>query len=597
MPETVQLAKYLFTRLRQLGVGSVHGVPGDYNLTLLDHVEPAGLHWVGNCNELNAGYATDGYARIKGIGALVTTFGVGELSAVNAIAGAYTEFAKVVHIVGTPRRNQQETRSLIHHTLLDGDYHHFARMYEHVTVAQANLIDPRTAPEQIDSTIQQCLIQSRPVYIQVPVDMVSAQIPADRLASPLRIPAVISSPDADGAFQAIQEKIKVSKRPMILVDGESRAFEMVEAVQKIVAETAWPTWSSTFGKDCVDETLPNVHGVWQSKYQTPEELAYIQSADLVLCFGPHFSNTNTYLFTTIPPPEKSIYFKGTSVVIGDRIFRDLPAKAFLSSLLSKIDLAALKAQITPENTFNPPPAKSTELPPPTSLTTQENFYRPWSTYLRPGDILLAETGTPSHGTRDITFPPHVRYFSAISWLSIGYMLPATQGAALAQRELFEEGKWADAKNDLLPRTILMIGDGSFQMTVQEVSTIIKEKLNVTIVLINNDGYTIERCIHGIDKTYNDVASWRYLQAANFFGAGKDAAAGGDDGGYEVETTKCTNWSEMKDALEKFDKPNDGPQKAKFRMIEVIMEREDCTKALKDMLDMQKAGSVVEGRSR
>src|ERR1700743_672198 len=108
MPTPLKVAEYLFVRLHQLGVRSIHGVPGDYNLTLLDYVEPSGIHWVGNCNELNAGYAADGYARIKGVGALITTFGVGELSAINAVAGAYSERAPLVHVVGTPERAAQD---------------------------------------------------------------------------------------------------------------------------------------------------------------------------------------------------------------------------------------------------------------------------------------------------------------------------------------------------------------------------------------------------------------------------------------------------------------------------------------------------------
>lgn len=64
--KTTTLSEYLFIRLRQLGVDSMFGLPGDFNLKLLDYVEPAGLKWIGNCNELNAGYAADGYARIKG---------------------------------------------------------------------------------------------------------------------------------------------------------------------------------------------------------------------------------------------------------------------------------------------------------------------------------------------------------------------------------------------------------------------------------------------------------------------------------------------------------------------------------------------------
>ena len=163
MAPTVKLAEYLFQRLVQLGIGSVHGVPGDFNLTLLDYVEPAGLNWIGNANELNAGYAADGYARIKGISALVTTFGVGELSAINAIAGAYAERAAVVHIVGTPPRSTQDGRVKVHHTFADGNFTRFAEMAKHVTVAQASLRDPRSAPEQIDQILVQCLLHSRPV--------------------------------------------------------------------------------------------------------------------------------------------------------------------------------------------------------------------------------------------------------------------------------------------------------------------------------------------------------------------------------------------------------------------------------------------------
>lgn len=96
MEKSVPLAQYLFTRLRQLGVGHVHGVPGDYFLRALDLLPPSGLRWIGNCNELNAGYAADGYAKIKGISALMTTYGVGELSALNAVAGSYAEYAPVV---------------------------------------------------------------------------------------------------------------------------------------------------------------------------------------------------------------------------------------------------------------------------------------------------------------------------------------------------------------------------------------------------------------------------------------------------------------------------------------------------------------------
>lgn len=115
--DPVDVAEYLFRRLHQVGIRAVHGVPGDYNLVALDYLPKAGLKWVGNVNELNAGYAADGYARVKGISAIITTFGVGELSAINAIAGAFSEYVPVVHIVGTPSTISQRDGMLLHHTL------------------------------------------------------------------------------------------------------------------------------------------------------------------------------------------------------------------------------------------------------------------------------------------------------------------------------------------------------------------------------------------------------------------------------------------------------------------------------------------------
>lgn len=170
MAETIKTADYLFETLRQLGVRSLFGVPGDYNLTLLDHVEPAGIRWVGHCNELNAAYAADGYARINGLGALITTFGVGELLAVNGIAGAYAEKVPIIHIVGTPSRTLQESRALMHHTFADGEYRRFASMHSHIAIAQTNLIDPRTALQQIEWTFQQALLHSRPGRLRLGKD-------------------------------------------------------------------------------------------------------------------------------------------------------------------------------------------------------------------------------------------------------------------------------------------------------------------------------------------------------------------------------------------------------------------------------------------
>jgi pyruvate decarboxylase len=408
MPQTTKLAEYLFTRLRQLGVESIFGVPGDYNLQLLDFVEPAGLHWVGTCNELNGGYAADAYSRIKGIAAMVTTFGVGELSAINAIAGANAELAPVVHIVGTPSRQLQESRAPIHHTLNDGNYRRFAQMHALVTVAEASISDPRSAPAQIDNALEQCLIHHRPVYIEVPIDMVALEVDASRLQTKIEIPATLDQATKEKALATVLERIKSSQKPMILVDGEIRAQGNIEEVHDFIKATNWPTFLASFARCLIDETLPNVHGVYQGAIK-PEQKEFVDSCDLVLCFGQHFSTTNSFGRTAVPKPEATISLQATTVQIGNALFRDLPAKDFLASLLQRLKGEAL----SPATPYQLPQTNGylsvSELPKDEQVK-QDNMHHIISSFLRSGDIVLAETGTAGYVARDFTLPPNTSYF-------------------------------------------------------------------------------------------------------------------------------------------------------------------------------------------
>lgn len=563
MSASISLAEYLFTRLRQLGVGAVHGVPGDFNLDLLDYVKPSGLVWVGNANELNAAYAADGYARIKGIGALVTTFGVGELSAINAIAGSYAEFAPVVHIVGTPPRASQDARLLIHHTFADGEYGRFAQMSSHVTVAQTSLWDPATSAQQIDTVLQECILHSRPVYIQVPVDLVSASLPSDRLERPISIsvdePA--AEPARDAALARIIDRIHTAKKAVIIVDGECRPLRIVDKVQTIIDATKWPTWTTPFGKGLFDETRPNFHGVYRGKYDQDIVRETINQADLVLFFGPHLSSTNSYGYTAIPSSQNTIFIKKNQVDVGSETFRDVPATFITSRLPQCIDLG----KITQNESYPQLPRDWRE--PIGDLASnhgpicQNKLWRTLANILRPGDIVLGETGTAGYGLQEMPLPPHTRIFMPVTWLSIGFMLPAAQGAAMAQRELIESFKYYDIKPGGA-QTILLIGDGSFQMTAQEMATIIRYDLDVLVFLINNDGYTIERCIHGRTQEYNDVSTWRYLEGPRFFGAGDD-----------TYTAAARTWAELAELL-KHDKLK---ASRGLRMAEIFLDREDAPK--------------------
>ncbi|KAE9463626.1 hypothetical protein C3L33_04479, partial [Rhododendron williamsianum] len=172
-PDTATLGRHLAHRLVQIGVTDVFSVPGDFNLTLLDHLiaEP-GLNNVGCCNELNAGYAADGYARSRGAGACVVTFTVGGLSVLNAIAGAYSENLPVICVVGGPNTNDYGTNRVLHHTIGLPDFSQELRCFQ--TAVISNLED---AHEQIDTAISTAMKESKPVYISISCNLPSIPHP------------------------------------------------------------------------------------------------------------------------------------------------------------------------------------------------------------------------------------------------------------------------------------------------------------------------------------------------------------------------------------------------------------------------------------
>jgi pyruvate decarboxylase len=584
MVEHIDLAEYLFRRLYQLGVRGIHGVPGDYNLTALDYVAPAGLDWVGNCNELNAGYAADGYARVKGIGAVVTAFGVGELSVINAIGGAYAEMAPVIHIVGTPPTSVQNSGACMHHSLGDGNFRIFADMAAKVTVAQANLTHADSAPGEIDRVLGQCLLQSRPVYIELPTDLVSAKVPASLLSTPIST----AIPQNDEGFEdaevdLIISKIYAAKQPFIIVDGFTSRYgpDVANLANELVRVTGFPCSTTPFGKGIVDETLPNFHGVYAGIAGKQVYMPWAQSCDLVLRLGPLNSDVNTFGFTTIPDPKVTITFHRDSVEVGNAgnggHYKNLHIKGLLQKILDRLDHSRIP-KMNPYPDLGNPRQQLSALgaADPQSIIDQNTFYQRVSTFFREGDIVLSETGTPSVGGRDFVLPKHTQLINSSIWLSIGYMLGAAQGAALAQRELIADGGRKG-------RTILFEGDGSLQMTVQEISTMIRNKLDITIFVINNDGYTIERWIHGMEATYNDIAPWRYLKAAEFFGAEEN------DPKYKVTTRRASTWGELESVLREEEVSNGKG----FKMIEVGMTREDAPESLKKLVQtVQKRNSGV-----
>ncbi|KAH7231460.1 hypothetical protein FSOLCH5_003632 [Fusarium solani] len=569
----IDLAEYLFRRLAELGLGSIHGVPGDYNLTALDYIEPAGLKWVGNANELNAGYAADGYGRIKGIAAMVTSFGPGELSAVNAIGGAYAEKSPIVHIVGTPALKSQRARQCIHHSLGDGNFKAFSNIYKHITVAQADLEDVHKAPKQIDDVLKQCILQSRPVYVMFPACLVTGKVPPPTDKLDLSIPGYDSLLE-DQVVDKVVSRIENAKKPLIIVDGFTYRFGVKKQVNDLVRSTNFPTFTTPFGKGLVDEDMHNFQGVAFGAAGKKAHADRLQASDLVLHFGPLGSEINTFGYTALPNPVNTVTFEKESVRFGNAEKSLQPATS-LTSVLNKLLKRILAVKLPVTEPFPEPrasPSLQLQRLPEVKDDTMIDQFSLWlrmSEFLKEGDVVLTETGTSSSGGLDFLLPKNTTIINSSIWLSIGYTLAASQGAALAQREQVKEGTRSHN------RTVVFEGDGSLQMTAQSISDMIRNKLNITIFVLNNSGYTVERLIHGFDEIYNDIQPWRNLEAFNYFGAPTD------DISYPVRTLSARTWGELWAIIRDPD-----IQSGKgLTMVEIFVAMDDAPEALKRVIDL------------
>ncbi|MDY7024360.1 MAG: thiamine pyrophosphate-binding protein, partial [Cyanobacteriota bacterium] len=483
---TTTVGEYLIRQLEAVGVRHVFGVPGDYVLDFMDVILESSMDLVGTCNELNAGYAADAYSRLNGISALCVTYGVGGLSVVNALAGAYAEEVPVIVISGAPRTSAKGNKLLMHHTT--GDYNLQFSILEKVTTAAVTLTNSEQAPAQIDRTIAACLRYKRPVYIEIPADMVS---------EPCVIPSGFKRPNplvsnVQALNEAINEAVEwleKSERPVILAGVELHRYGIQKKLHQLVEITGYPITSTLLGKSSISELHPQFIGNYAGALSRDYVRNRVETADCVLCLGAIMSDINLGGYTAELKESQLINANSEKVKIKHHYYHPVDLGDFMDGLIEKLSHKPYKSlAIQPASQLL---SKSFQVQPEQKITNAR-FYERMNHFVSKNSTVIAETGDAIIATIDLLIHEDTRFIGQAFYMSIGYSLPACLGAALAA-----------PRN----RVILFIGDGSFQMTCQELSTIIRLGLNPIIFLINNDGYTVERMIH--DGSYNDIQPWKY----------------------------------------------------------------------------------------
>ena len=413
----------------------------------------AGLKFITNQNELNAAYAADGYARVKGApGCFVTTHGVGELSALNAVAGAMSEHVKMIHVVGQTTRAMQRNNMMIHHSIgRKPDHQTYNRCSEPVRFAAAELWDIETAPAEIDRVIRECFIKSGPIYIFLPLDLSAEEVDTSLLNTPIDTSPHVDNKAQETAVDAIITALNASKYPSITIDALVQRFNAVPETHQLIDVLGVPFFSANMGKGIIDETSPHYIGVWNGAVGTPGVREAAESADLMLTLGYLPADTNSGGFSRRIDESKTIHINPHSVIIFGKEYPNISIKPLL---------AALVATLPPSLRYNIPQAV---LPPPrtpldedASHITQSWLWPQIEAFLKPGDIIVGETGTSVFGLCDIKFPPQTQFIAQIYYGSIGYATAATLGIEVARKE--DEGGRRGGRIKT-GRTVLITGDG------------------------------------------------------------------------------------------------------------------------------------------
>ena len=476
------IGDYLIQKLYANSVRHVFGVPGDYSLSFFHELESSSIQVINTCDEQGAGFAADAYARVKGLGAVCVTYCVGGLKITNTTAQAFAEKSPVVVISGAPGTNERIKSPLLHHKVRDFDTQ--LKVFEQITVTSTVLDNPQTACREIDRVIDAALTHKRPVYIELPRNMVSVT------AIPYYLPQEILLPRDDNTLkEALLEArniINTSKKPVIIAGIELHRYGLQDEFTQFIDKTHIPVASTPLSKSVISEHHPQYMGVYEGAIGREEVREYVESSDCLILMGTFMTDINLGMFTAHLEQGRSIYATSEKVYIHYHIYEDVSLGDFLKGLLP-ININKR------EHTGSPHPESLQQLQPVAgNKITIKYLYQRLNSFIDRNTVIIADTGDAMFAAMDMTIHKETKFLSPAYYASMGFAVPASLGAQLANPNL---------------RPLVLVGDGAFQMTGMELSTAARYELSPIIIILNNSGYGTERPM--LDGCFNDVKSWEY----------------------------------------------------------------------------------------
>lgn len=494
MSDPRTIGSLVIDRLRALGVEHVFGIPGDYVLTFYKLLEQSPLHLVGTTREDCAGFAADAYARIRGVGALCVTYCVGGLNTVNAVACAYAERSPVVVLTGSPGLSERARNPYLHHMVRDFETQ--KEVFEKVTVAAVVLDDPLTAARQLDHAIAALKRYRRPIYVEIPRDVVHARLPvaapASTIAEEATDPAVLAE-----ALGEVRSMLVSAKRPVILAGAEAGRYGLQDELVRLVERFNMPVASTLHGKSVISEDHPSYVGVYGGLIGREEVLQFVHDSDCLLILGSILSDVD------VLDPQRPELASGQVIhATADRIaikhhrYDGIEFEAFVKGLLH-LQIAPFASRTLPK------PERAAYLrPEPADPITLQGLFSHLDTVLEDTTIVIADVGESLFASADLHVRRRFEFLSPAYYTSMGFAVPAAVGAGFADRRL---------------RPLVLVGDGAFQMTGTELATAVRYGQTPIVLILNNRGYSTEREI--LEGTFNDIHEWRYERVCELIGGG------------------------------------------------------------------------------
>ncbi len=493
----VSIGQYLLNRLQDYGIRDVFGIPGDYVLAFYSMLEQSPINVVGCTREDCAGFAADAYARLNGLGAVCVTYCVGGLSVCNSVAGAFAEKSPVVVISGAPGLNERHNNPLLHHKVRE--FRTQMEVFEKLCIAGTELTDPLTAFAEIERVLDAADRFKRPVYIEIPRDMVHVVPPT---AHGYRRPE--HTVDSHALGEAVRDaltRLQAAEKPIIIAGIEVHRFGLQAQVLQLAEQAKIPLSATLLGKSVIRETHPLYVGIYEGAMGRAEVTQFVEESDCVLLLGTFMTDINLGIYTANLDLTKCIYSTSEQLQISHHFYHGLPLSEFLPALIA--------SHPTPRIRDIPPvllDRHQVKFVPEVNRPLQVSRMMPIiNGRLGKDNIVIADIGDSLFGATELVMHEHADFLSPAYYTSMGFAVPATLGACVAKPQ---------------KRVVAICGDGAFQMTGNELSTIIRHGFAPILIVLDNHGYGTERFLHAGDWKYNEINPWNYHKLPEVYGGGK-----------------------------------------------------------------------------